>query len=210
MNKKILVSFVALLVVSMTLTPFALAKPWNYPKKNPKFEQYGVTISFSFENLIAETYVATADLEEANKVVIVCDEQPMPGYQIRIGEEGPGQRVYNYGEDFDYIGVDTLTVWNPVLPYAFDPENALMTLFLGGEKYHFRVDYMYDFSAFAGGLSGTIKLVALVTGNSELVLGGKPMLITSLQGTGDFANVQIQATAGATGGHEGVVIGWPE
>ena len=53
-------------------------------------------------------------------------------------------------------------------------------------------------------------MLALVTGNSELVLGGKPMFITSVEGTGDFADVTILATAGPTGGHAGVVLGWPE
>lgn len=210
MGRKILLSATIFLLVAILATPvIASAKPWEYPKNNDKFEQYGVTISFIFENLVTETYAATAGLDEANKVVIVFEEQPIAGYEIRIGEEGAGQRVYAIGEDFVYSGVGTLTVWNPILPYAFDPANALQTLFLTGEKYHFRVDYTYDFSAIPGGLEGTITMMALVSGNSESVLADKPMLITSLQGTGDFANVNIKATGSGTG-HEGIVSGWPE
>ena len=135
----------------------------------------------------------------------------MPGYQIRIGEDGPGQRVYDVEEDFAYISTSTITTWNPILPYAFDPDNAMMTLFLMGTKTHWRVDLTYDFSAVPGGLEGTITLVALVTGNTASVFDpdAKAMLITSTECTGDFSNVKIQATSGGTG-HVGVVIGWPE
>lgn len=210
MNRKILLIFVAFMVVAVMATSIAAAKPWNYPKNNPKFEQYGTTINFDFTNLVTANYVATAGLEAANKVVVVYEEQAIAGYQIRIGEDGPGQRVYNLGEDFTYSGVATITVWNPILPYEFDPANPMMTIFLAGSKYHMRVDYMYDFSAVPGGLEGTITMLALVTGDSSSPLGdSKPMFITSLQGTGDFRNVQIQAT-GAGLGHSGVVMGWPE
>jgi hypothetical protein len=205
LNRKFLLTGLTLMAVAMLATPLVSAKPWNYPKNNPKFEQYETTINFDFSNLIAASYAATAGLEEANKVVVVCEEQPLAGYEIRIGE-GAGMRTYEFGVDFDYNGVDTITVWDPILPYAFDPTNPLETLFLAGSKFHFRVDYVYDFSAFPGGLEGTITMLALVTGDSLSLVESKPMSITSLEGTGDFKNVQIQATAGGTG-HLGVVIG---
>jgi hypothetical protein len=210
-NRKIIVVFVALMAMAMLAPSIVAAKPWDYPKNNPKFEQYGVTINFNFANLVAATYAATAGLEEANKVVVVYEEQAMPGYQIRIGEDGPGQRVYDVGEDFAYYGVGTITTWNPILPYAFDPANPMMTLFLIGSKMHWRVDYMYDFGDGDGGLDGTITMLALVTGDSVSVFDPdvKTMFITSVEGTGDFSNVQIQAKGAGTG-HEGVVIGWPE
>lgn len=209
--KRKMLGFVALFVVVMLATPLAAAKPWNYPKNNPKFEQYSTTINFTFTNLVAATYAATAGLEEANKVVVVYEEQATAGYQIRIGEAGPGQRVYNLGDDFAYYGASTITVWDPILPYEFDPTNPMMTLFLMGSKTHWRVDYMYDFSAVPGELEGTITMLALITGDPESIFDPeiKPMFITSIEGTGDFSNVQIQAT-GAGLGHEGVVLGWPE
>ena len=192
-------------------TPLVAAKSWDYPKNNPLFEQYSTTINFDFTNLVTATYQATAGLEDANKVIVVYEEQAAIGYQIRIGEDGPGQRVYNLGEDFNYYGVATITVWNPLLPYEFDPENPMMTLFLAGTKFHYRVEYMYDFGDGDGGLDGTITLLALVTGNTQSIFDpeGKPMFITSIEGTADFENVQIKAT-GAGLGHEGVVLGWPE
>jgi hypothetical protein len=210
LNRKILLTVLPFVIV-LLITPLVAAKPWNYPKNNPEFEQYGVTINFTFANLVAATYAATAGLEEANKVVIVYEEQAIEGYQIRIGEDGPGQRIYNVGEDFAYYGVGTIVTWNPILPYAFDPTNPMMTLFLMGSKTHWRVDYMYDFGDGDGGLDGTITMLALVTGNTASVFDpdAKPMFITSIEGTGDFSDVQIQATGGGLG-HAGVVLGWPE
>lgn len=206
---------VTLLAVVMLATPLVAAKPWTYPKTNPKFEEYGVTYGFDWANLIGANYAATAGLEEANKVVIVYDEIAV-SYQIRIGEAGPEQRIYNLWDpiaetgDFTYSGVGTITVWDPVLPYAFDPDDVLGTLFVNGRKQHFRVDYTYDFSAVPGGLDGTITYVALISGNSFILNGDKPMHIFDTKCTGDFQNVQVQATAGAGGTHMGVVSGWPE
>lgn len=206
MNKKIFGIIVSLLAVSLLVTPLALAKPWNYPKNNPKFEQYGVTYSFDWSNYM----MAAAGLEEAKKVIVTFEEQPTPNYQIRIGEAGPGQRVYNHTIDFVYSGVATLTVWNPVLPYVFDPNDVLGTFFVQGSKQHFRVEYMYDFSAVPGGLEGTLTLVAITSGNSLVLGGDKPMHIFSTMGTGDFKNVNVQATAGPDATHMGIVSGWPE
>ena len=210
MNRKILVAIASLFAISMMLTPIAYAKPWEYPKNNNKFEEFGVTFGFSWAGFVGATYAATAGLEEgANKVVVNVAETAV-SYQIRIGEAGPGQRIYNLGEDFTYSGQITLTVFDPILPYAFNPMNPIGTLFLGGRMHHFRVDYMYDFSAVLGGLDGTITMLALVTGNDLMLQPDtKPMFITSLQGTGDFKNVQIQATA-ISPNHMGVVSGWPE
>ena len=205
MNKKIFGILVTLLAVTMMLTPFALAKPWNYPKNNAKFEEFGVTFGFDWSGFVGATYAATAGLEDANKVVVNCPENAL-SYEIRVGED----KTYYLDTDFSYTGEMTLTVFDPILPYEFNPLDPVGTLFLGGRMQHFRVDYMYDFSAVSGGLTGTIKMVALVTGNG-FVLGddATPMFITSLQGTGDFKNVQIQATAVAPD-HMGIVSGWPE
>ena len=208
LNRKIMIILASLLLISIMLTPLAVAKPWEYPKNNDKFEMFGVTIGFTFENLIAANYAATAGLDEANKVVVIYEEQPTAAYEIRIGE-GASMRTYNIGEDFTYSGVGTVTTWNPILPYAFDPTNIPGTLFVPGDRQHFRVDYTYDFGEGDGGLDGTITMLALLTGNSVIFGGEVVMKITSLQGTGDFQNVNIQA-AGVSGGHGGVVIGWPE
>jgi hypothetical protein len=208
MNKKITLIVLALAVVLLA-TPLVSAKPWAYPKNNDKFEKFGVTFEFDWgPSLITANYIATAGLTEANKVVVVYEEQPLV-YEIRIGE-GAGMRTYTLGDDFTYSGEATATTWDPILPYAFDPGNALGTLFIPGSRQHFRVDYVYDFSAVPGGLEGTITMLALVTGNGQILSGDHPMFITSLEGTGDFKNVNIQATTDASFDHAGLVSGWPE
>jgi hypothetical protein len=206
MIKKI--SILALiLAVSVILTPLAFAKPWDYPKNNTAFEEYGVIYDLNWGAFIGDEYAATAGLEDPNKLVITHDEI-MVVHEIRIGEDGPGQRVYYLGEDFTYTGKITFTIFDPILPYAFDPSDIYGTLFVAGRMHHFRVDYMYDFGDGDGGLDGTLTMLALITGN-DLMLGERPMWITSLQGTGDFQNVKIKATTGGIG-HTGIVKGWPE
>ena len=207
MNRKILVAVASLLVISMMLTPLAFAKPWN-PKDNPKFEEFGVTFGFDWSGFIEATVAATAELEDANKVVVKATEVAV-SYEIRIGEAGPGQRIYTLGEDFAYSGEMTYTVFKPILPY--EPfSNPPLSIFLGGKFHHFRVDYMYDFGDGDGGLDGTLTMLALITGNTEFLSSEmKPMWITSLQGTGDFKNVNIKSTA-ISPNHMGIVSGWPE
>ena len=209
MRSKILGICIVCMLIAMLATPLVVAKPWDYPKNNDKFEEFGVTYGFIWDNCVAANYAATAGLEEANKVVVVFDEQPV-SYQIRIGEDGPGQRVYNLGEDFTYSGVGTVVTWDPVLPYEFDITDILGTLFVPGSRQHFRVDYTYDFSSVSGGLEGSITLVALLEGNSIILGGDEPMHIFSTKCTGDFKNVQIQATAGPSQTHMGIVANWPE
>jgi hypothetical protein len=212
MNKKIFGIIVSLLTISLIVTPFAFAKPWGYPKNNEKWEEFGVTYGFDFSGLIGGTYAATAGFDSMNKVVVAWDEVAV-SYEIRIGEAGPSQRVYNLWDgmtgDFAYSGVATFTCWDPILPYVFDPMDPVGTLFLAGRMHHFRVDYMYDFSAVQGGLEGTLTMVALVTGNGQMLIDANPMFITSLQGTGDFKNVQILSSTGPMT-HVGIVSGWPE
>lgn len=211
-RREILLVSTIFLLVAILATPLAVAKPWEYPKNNDKFEQFGVTYNFDWSNYMA----AAAQLEWAKKVVIVFEEQPTPLYQVRIGEDGAGQRVYNQWDptlqtgDFQYSGVATLTVWDPVLPYVFDPNDVIGTFFVQGSRQHFRVDYTYDFSAVPGGLEGTLTLVAIVSGNSLVLGGDKAMHIFSTSGTGDFTNVNVQATAGSQSTHIGIVSGWPE
>lgn len=203
---------IVFMLIAVLATPLVSAKPWEYPKNNDKFEQFGVTYNFDWSNYM----VAAAGLEWAKKVVITFEEQPTSLYQVRIGEDGPGQRVYNQWDpisetgDFQYSGVATLTVWDPVLPWVFDPTDVIGTFFVQGSKQHFRVDYTYDFSAVPGGLEGTLTLAAIVSGNSLVLGGDKAMHIFSTTGTGDFRNVNVQATAGPDATHMGIVAGWPE
>jgi hypothetical protein len=214
-NRKILLTVLALATVLLA-TPLVSAVPWTYPKNNDKFELFGTTIAFDYSRIVAANYAATAGLGagDANKITVIVDELALPSYQIRIGE-GADQKVYNLYDpatntgDFTYSGVEKIVTYDPVLPYVFDPTNPFATILVQGSKQHFRVDYVYDFSAVPGGLDGTITMLALVTGNSLVFSGDRSMSIVSVKGTGDFANVQIHATSTATG-HEGNVFGWPE
>ena len=324
MNKKILVSITMLTVLAMLLTPLAIAKPWDFPKNNDKFEEFGVTFNFDFaSSIIPATYTALDETKNPNKVDISFNEIPQY-YEIRVGDDKtyyytpmpvwsisgdweflvngvythkytitqtgnaftgsgvhPASGPVTYYElvsgtinqisgavimeavyysdsghtiptgytftaeltinpidfsmdgilssqsdlpivstsgasvdlfpgqnDFTYSGVATLTVFKPILPYA-PLSNLPFSLFLAGEFHHFRVDYMYDFGEGDGGLDGTLTMLATITGNTLFLSGEKPMWITSLQGTGDFKNVNIKSTA-VTPNHSGIVSGWPD
>jgi len=187
MNKKILVIVVALLVCSMMLTPFALAKPWN-PKSNEKFETFETILGINIGPIIA----AIANPEWVNpNMVITSWVEVMDDYTITV--DGVD---YSLGADFEYSGVAVRTSIGA--PFT----TGLFGMLMGDKQNHFRVDYMYDFEIVPGGIQGTIKMLALLTNG--------PMSIRSLQGTGDLQNVQIQATQGEGFTHTGIVLGWPD
>jgi len=194
-NKKILVMFVALLVLSITLTPFAVAKPWN-ERNNEKFETFSTTVAFNFEPIL--TAIANPEYvpseEHTNKIIYSWEEEAITGYTITVDGD-----TYYLETDFEYSGVSvTTTIGEPFVP------NPILGGMLEGSKTHWRVDYMYDFSAVEGGIDGTISMRALTTSGPDRL-----MYITSLQGTGDLKNVKIWATAEGMG-HLGIVSGWPD
>jgi hypothetical protein len=193
MKKKILTIFTFILILSMTLTTFALARPWN-PKNNDKFLDFDVVIGFEWNNLIAAVanpvYVPNAD--SPNKVIVSWVEEPTTDYTITI--EGMG--TYRCGTDFDYSGVATLTA----IGAPFTP--GILGLPQGTKQGKFRVDYMYDFSAYSSGIEGTLEMLAVTAEDGV-------MWISSQSGSGDLQNVKIFATS-VTGGHDGLVIGWPD
>jgi len=195
MNKKILVMAVALLVLSMTLTPFALAKPWN-PRNNEKFQTFSTTLIPNVGNILAAIanpeYIPSED--NPNKVITSWIEEPMAYYEINVGAN-----TYYLGTHFEYTGVAVYTA----IGAPFTPNPDIFGLLVGSKEAKFRVDYMYDFSAVPGGIEGTLTMLA-ITANP----GG--MHIRSLQGTGDLQNVQIWATGADGLGHIGLVSGWPE
>jgi len=195
MKKKILVMAVAMLVLSMTLTPFALAKPWN-DKNNDKFQTFSTTLVPNFGNILAAVanpeYIPSED--NYNKVIYSWEEEPMTAYTITI--EGVG--TYSLGTDFAYTGVAVSTQ----IGAPFTPNPAQFNMLIGSKEQKFRVDYKYDFDAVPGGIEGTLEMLA-ITANE----GG--MRISSRRGTGDLQNVQIFATAAGMA-HTGLVIGWPD
>jgi len=195
MNKKILVMLVALLVLSITLTPFAVAKPWN-ERNNEKFETFSTTVAFNFEPILTAIanpeYVPSQD--HTNKIIYSWVEEAT-AYTITV--DGV---TYSLGTDFEYSGVSVVTT----VGEPFTPNPLLAGMLVGSKETHFRVDYMYDFSAVEGGIEGTISMLALTTSGPDRL-----MYISSLQGTGDLKNVKIWATAAGMG-HLGIVSGWPD
>jgi hypothetical protein len=183
MNKKILVLVVGLLVLSITLTPFALAKPWEYPKNNDKFESYLVI----HENLPVTEYEVDFKPNAANPNVQVLSWGDNIGYyNITIG----GDKNYFRGVDFEY---DQNCTWTAI--------GAPFIGLFGSKSNIWRIEYEFDFSAVDGGIKG--KLEMLFVYNNGITS------IRSLRGTEDLQNVQISATA-VLGVHSGVVIGWPD
>lgn len=185
MNKKILV-VIAILAVSLMFTPLTFAESWEYPKSNEKFESFDTAFWLDlFGLLFSGEWTWMPSIENPNKLIISYEEE-MDFHTITIDET----QVYYLDEDFTYSGISVMTIYDPNPLDIFD-----------SRKMTFRVDYMYDFTNLDG-LEGTIQMLAIQTGET--------MHIRSLQGTGDFQNVQIQATLDELGSHTGVVIGWPE
>jgi len=186
MNKKILVLVVGLLVLSITLTPFALAKPWEYPKNNDKFESYYV----EHENLPVTDLVIDYKPNEENPKVYVLSWGDNEGYyNITIG----GDKHYFRGIDFAY---DQECTWTAIGDPVF-----IGGMLMGSKSNIWRIEYMFDFTAFPGGIEGTLEML--------FVYNNGIISIRSLRGTGNLQNVQIMATA-VLGIHSGVVIGWPD
>jgi len=188
LNKKVLGIVLTLLFVAMLATPLVSAVPWNYPKNNDKFQSFETTLGIDPLPILFADWEFVPSEEKPNKLIISWVEN-MLSYEIKIGETS-----YYLDTDFVYSGVAVCTVWDPIL----DPPSPLPQ----GRIRHFRVDYMYDFSAVEGGIDGTIEMLALSR------LG--EMSIRSLRGTGDLQNVQIMATGAPPLGHVGIVLGWPE
>lgn len=198
MDKKIKVAIVVLLSLAIIVPQTAAAKPWDSPKNNDKFQSFRA--DFTFSTLLMEillnpsNWEFTPSAENPNKLVVSFEES-MASYSISVGEN---EYTLWDGEvgDFTYEGIATYTAYQPdTLPFS--------------DKMHFRVDYVYDFSAVPGGIDGTLELLYIVTN------GGTS--IRSLSGTGDLQNVQVQATQlvldnppAGVGAHTGVVLGWPE
>ena len=185
MNKKVLVIAVALMAVAMLATPFALAKPWDKPKNNEKFQSYHVTLGGSIVDSVKE-YKPN---EDNPNVIVQRWGNNIVDYEIIIGEE----HHYKLGVDFEY---DQKCVWiavgAPFIPY--------LGILMGSESNLWIITYEFDFSAVPGGIDGILKML--------FVYKDGETSIRSLWGTRDLRNVHISATA-VLGTHEGTVIGWP-
>jgi len=195
MNKKILVSFTAFLIVAMMLTPLALANSWD-PKNNDKFQSFDTVFTFGPGSNYVNIFNPFEEVP--NKVVQTYDEN-MLTYTITVGVNS-----YEFGTDFVYDGQVALTIWDPEVPLA------IPAFYTPCRKMAITVKYTYTFLP-ASGIEGTIKMLAISKGETvaDLMAPGA-MQITSLQGTDSLQNINIKATGGGGLTHTGIVSGWPE
>jgi hypothetical protein len=199
-SKKTFSLILICLMVSMSAVTLVKADPLG-DKNNDKFQSYVVTAKFSFtQALFSADFNWIPSQTKTNIMVIEYDEQFMQ-YDITIGTH-----TYKLGTDFAYTGQAKYVFFEPV----FGTTYGLYYPISYRSQYHV-IDYMFDFSAFQGGLEGTLNMRAMFSNGGE-------MDINSLAGTGDLQNVQIKAThAGAStskgvtiAAHAGYVLGWPE
>jgi len=185
LNKKVSLMAIVILAVIILSTPLVSAQVWNNDKNNDKFESYYV----EHENLPAtDLEIDYKPNEENPNVYVLSWGDNIGDYNITIG----GAKHYYRDVDFAY---EQDCVWTAI----GDP--IVVGGFLMGSKSNiWRIEYKFDFSAFEGGIEGTLEML-FVSNNDKIS-------IRSLRGTGDLQNVQILATA-VYGVHSGIVIGWP-
>jgi len=188
----------------MLAAPLVSAAPAANPKNNEKFETFSVAASFNILTWFAGEKEYIPSMDKVNIYHLSWDET-FRTYDISVGS-----KTYHLNTDFAYSGHvkytwHDVTAWSTVgglPPYVWPSESrSVMAI----------VDYMYDFSAVSGGLDGTIHMLAIMNSAGKW--------INSLEGTGDFQNVQIKAViddsppnSGLTYYlvHHGTVTGWPE
>jgi hypothetical protein len=182
-------------MVAMMLTPLALAQRIEL-KNNDKFKTFEVELTTAPGDNVEMEFIPS---EDNPRKIIGSHDENMAEYKITVdGTE------YLLGVDFTYTGYASWTIWEPVMPLVIPP------ILSPGRMVTLDVKYMYTFLP-ASGIEGTIKMHAKGTSEGSLVnmLINEEMMITSLQGTGDLQNVNIQAVGGLGPSHRGIVSGWP-
>lgn len=194
---------VAFLAIALLATPLVSAVP-GAEKNNEKFQtwHYEKTVSFLILLFGEHTYIPSFD--KVNRMVITSTEG-FNSYEITVGDD-----TYVMGVDFDCVDVYTqYTANKPV--FAEDDEQKLWPLDSQAQSVTLLVETTFDFSAYPGGIEGTLTI-------QERSSSGLTHT-SSLMGTGDLQNVQVQATYYNTFDDvtyeltvydDGTVIGWPD
>ncbi len=198
MNKKVLSSVVLFMLLSLSVISLVQAVPLE-EKNNDKFETITTTGTFSILNVINGEHEYIPSFDDVKKFVTYWEDR-MLTYTITVGS-----KTYYLGIDFAYSGYAMENKFDPVFS---DPSTKLIPI--SARASNKMIDYTFDFSAYPGGIEGTLRMHGVVTqGNG---------FMNSLSGTGDLQNVQI-TEIGLPGGiskgivtvnHEGLVHGWPE
>jgi hypothetical protein len=182
----------------MLTTPLVSAVPQK-EKKNDKFQTFSTEGTFSFFDMINGDHKFIPSFDNV-KIFVTTYEENMITYTITVGS-----KTYSLGTDFAYTGHAVIIEYGPVFG---DPDK---TILLGSRLEKVVVDYMFDFSAYPGGIEGTLKMhSAFINGTGYT---------RSLSGTGDLKNVKVKET-GLPGSfdpttfietvrHAGLVHGWP-
>ncbi len=190
------------LFLLLTLSTIALANAVpGVEKNNDKFQPYSDRATSSFLGVLLADHEYIPSNESINRLIINQDETFM-SYNVTVNG-----RTYHLGKDFAYTGHAVYTFNKPV----FNLSSSLKLLYpVESQTQTTVVNYMFDFSAFSGGIEGTLQFRA------EFTQGGQ--FINSLAGTGDLRNVQVKATNNPpslkglilTISHTGTVQGWPD
>ena len=183
MNKRILVIISTVLTLCIVLTPLTLAKPWENPNNNGKYQTFAVSlIGTAIQSAPEYEIIFKPNIVNPNVIVQTWGNNLVSNV-IVIG----GDKTYEMGIDFEYSQSCKLII------IANEPGT-----------HHFVINYKYDFAAVEGGIDGTLEMLFMSNSNN-----GVPSIV-SLKGTGELQNVHITATAPTMGTHEGLVSGWPQ
>jgi hypothetical protein len=190
---------VLVLAIIMLATPLVSAVPLK-EKNNDKFQTFGTQGTFSLFDIVNGDHQFIPSFDKVNKMVTRYEEN-MLTYTITVGS-----KTYYLGSDFAYTGNTVEVLFDPIFG---DPGK---TIVLGSRYEEIFVDYMFDFSAYPGGIEGTLNMHAAYTNGNGFT--------RSLSGTGDLQNVEVKEiglegsfdpnTFMETVNHAGLVHGWPE
>jgi hypothetical protein len=186
------------------ITPLALAVP-GAEKSNQKFQTWHYEKEVPFTVLLFGEHEYISSKDNPN-VLIITTTEGFISYEITVDD-----KTYVQGVDFDCI--DTFTQYTATKPvFAEDDEDKLWPLDSQAKTSHLLVYTTFDFSAYEGSIEG--QLCIMERGN----VGNTKT--TSLWGTEDLQNVQVQATYYnvaddstppiLTVYDDGTVTGWPD
>ncbi len=199
MNRKVL-TFASLLMILPVITiTFAYATPW-VEKNNDKFETFysaGTFNGFVAFGSADRTYIPSFDKVE--KLILTWSES-FTSFEIEV--DG---KTYTMPTDFEVSGFSEHIYWDPVFRAGDTTKTQPPAASRASQT---RGEYTFDFLP-PSGLEGSFTIQTMVNEGSHRT--------TSVSGTGDFQNVQIQATVSQSQAlpfvtiiNNGLVIGWPE
>ncbi len=198
MNRKILTFASLLMILPIVTATFAYATPW-VEKNNDKFQTFnseGTFNVFAAGASADRTYIPSFEVVE--KMTIAWSENFIT-FKIKAGE-----KTYQLNTHFEVSGISEHTYYKPV----FAVTDTAKSVPVSSSASHTTARYTFTFKP-ASGLEGSFSIQTTVNEGNHRT--------TSMSGTGDFRNVQIQATVSQSMAlpfitlfNNGLVIGWPE